>query len=205
MRRPRQVEHRHRSLPANSHLRNRREQATVGPIVIRQAGARPAGAIARRWHVEKFLSSLRRLSQIRRHRCRGCHTPARGTDPPSRLRPPPEIDQDEPKSRPSDQCATAASACLPTSRTGAKPSNDQRQRRGHLAGHPTALSRQLVFIDNESLPTGIAMPSAGQNSSPTAFTVSIQIAHLRPAHRTAAIQFADSLYLGNRCRPLRCW
>ena len=30
---------------------------------------------------------------------------------------------------------------------------------------------QLVFIDSESLPTGIVMPRAGQNSSPTACTV----------------------------------
>ena len=32
--------------------------------------------------------------------------------------------------------------------------------------------RQTVFIDNESLPTGIAMPSSGHSSSPTVRTVS---------------------------------
>ncbi len=33
-------------------------------------------------------------------------------------------------------------------------------------------SRHTVFIDSESLPTGIAMPNAGHNSLPTAWTVS---------------------------------
>ncbi len=31
---------------------------------------------------------------------------------------------------------------------------------------------QTVFMDSESLPTGTAMPSAGQSSSPTARTAS---------------------------------
>ncbi len=33
-------------------------------------------------------------------------------------------------------------------------------------------SSQVVFIDSESLPTGMLMPSAGHNSSATARTVS---------------------------------
>jgi hypothetical protein len=58
-------------------------------------------------------------------------------------------------------------------------------------------SRQAVFIDSESLPTGIAIPSAGQNSSPTALTVSYRSAS-SPGSPHAAIQFADSRTSLNR-------
>ena len=46
------------------------------------------------------------------------------------------------------------------------------------------------FIDSESLPTGIAMPSAGASSAPTAFTVSNRRASSSPCPQ-AAIQLAE--------------
>ena len=49
-----------------------------------------------------------------------------------------------------------------------------------------------VRIDKESLPTGIEMPSAGHNSSPTARTVANRAAS-SPGSPHAAIQLADSL------------
>ena len=41
-------------------------------------------------------------------------------------------------------------------------------------------SRQVVRIDMESLPTGMVMPSAGQNSMPTARTVSYRASSSAP-------------------------
>ncbi len=52
-------------------------------------------------------------------------------------------------------------------------------------------SRQAVFIDSESLPTGMAMPSSGQISMPTACTVSNRSAS-SPGSPQAAIQLADN-------------
>ncbi len=57
-----------------------------------------------------------------------------------------------------------------TSSTGAKAETISDTGEMTLRG-PSA-PFHAVFIDSESLPTGIAMPSAGQNSSPTACTVS---------------------------------
>ena len=47
-------------------------------------------------------------------------------------------------------------------------------------------------MDNESLPTGIEMPSAGQSSKPTAWTVAYRAAS-SPVSPQAAIQLAESL------------
>ena len=55
-----------------------------------------------------------------------------------------------------------------------------------------APSLHTVFIDSESLPTGMAMPSAGHSSSPTACTVAYSAAS-SPGSPQAAIQLADSL------------
>ena len=55
-----------------------------------------------------------------------------------------------------------------------------------------AASRQLVRMESESLPTGIAMPSAGHNASPRACTVSYRSASSAGSPQ-AAIQFAESL------------
>jgi hypothetical protein len=53
------------------------------------------------------------------------------------------------------------------------------------------LSLQAVRIDSESLPTGIAMPSAGHKSMATALTVSKSAAS-SPGYPAAAIQLAES-------------
>ena len=50
----------------------------------------------------------------------------------------------------------------------------------------------MVFIDKESLPTGMEIPSAGHNSIPTARTVANSRAS-SPGKPAAAIQLADSL------------
>jgi hypothetical protein len=61
-----------------------------------------------------------------------------------------------------------------------------------LLSAPLFASRQVVRIDIESLPTGIEMPSAGQSSMPTAFTVSKSVAS-SPGWPAAHIQLAESL------------
>ncbi len=58
-------------------------------------------------------------------------------------------------------------------------------------GSPVTASCQVVFIDRESLPTGIDTPSAGQSSIPTACTVSKSEAS-SPGCPAAHIQFAES-------------
>jgi hypothetical protein len=67
-------------------------------------------------------------------------------------------------------------------------------------GDTTALSvpsasRQVVFMDSESLPTGMAMRSAGHSSMPTARTAAYSAAS-SPGSPAAAIQLADSLMAG---------
>jgi hypothetical protein len=54
-----------------------------------------------------------------------------------------------------------------------------------------APSPHTVFIDRESLPTGMAIPNAGQSSSPTVLTVAYSAAS-SPGSPQAAIQFAES-------------
>ncbi len=61
-------------------------------------------------------------------------------------------------------------------------------------GETTSFPSQAVRIDRESLPTGIETPSAGQNSSATARTVSKSAAS-SPGWPAAAIQFAESFTL----------
>ena len=57
-----------------------------------------------------------------------------------------------------------------TSSTGA---NDETiSDTGETTLRSPSCAFHAVFIDSESLPTGIAMPSAGQSSSPTARTAS---------------------------------
>ncbi len=76
-----------------------------------------------------------------------------------------------------------------TSATGAKAETMSETGATTLRG-PLA-SRQSVLMDSESLPTGIAIPSAGHSSLPTAWTVSY-IAASSPGSPQAAIQLADS-------------
>ena len=52
-------------------------------------------------------------------------------------------------------------------------------------------SRHTVFIDSESLPTGMAMPNSGHSSMPIACTVSYRLPSW-PGSPAAAIQFALS-------------
>ena len=56
--------------------------------------------------------------------------------------------------------------------TGAKAETMSERGAVTAFASPLAASVHVVFIDMESLPTGIAMPSAGQSSMPTARTVS---------------------------------
>ena len=71
-----------------------------------------------------------------------------------------------------------------TSLTGAKAETIRE------TGARMRLSSHTVFIDRESLPTGMAIPSSGQTSMPTVFTVS-NSAPSWPGSPEAAIQFAD--------------
>ena len=59
-------------------------------------------------------------------------------------------------------------------------------------GAPSFVSpaRHALRIDKESLPTGMAMPSAGQSSSPTALTAA-KSATSSPGSPQAAIQLAE--------------
>ncbi len=59
------------------------------------------------------------------------------------------------------------------------------------SGAVTDLSSQAACMERESLPTGMLMPSAGQSSIPTAFTVSNKAAS-SPGCPHAAIQLADN-------------
>lgn len=67
---------------------------------------------------------------------------------------------------------------------------------GDTTSFATPCSSHFVFIDSESLPTGMPIPSAGHSSMPIAFTVSNSAAS-SPAVPHAAIQFADSFSLSS--------
>ncbi|MCY1352864.1 hypothetical protein D9M69_391880 [compost metagenome] len=77
-----------------------------------------------------------------------------------------------------------------TSVTGAKPVTISDS--GEVTDLSTPSSCQRVFMDMESLPTGMVMPSAGHSSMPTARTVSYRRAS-SPGWPAAAIQLAESL------------
>ncbi len=77
---------------------------------------------------------------------------------------------------------------LRTSATGANA--ETMSDTGATTDLRAAPSPHTVFIDSESLPTGIAMPSAGHSSSPTVRTVAYSAAS-SPGSPQAAIQFAD--------------
>ena len=79
---------------------------------------------------------------------------------------------------------------LPASVTGAKAVTTKDS--GEIMALSSPCSSHTVFIDKESLPTGIAIPNAGHNSIPTALTVSYNAAS-SPGWPQAAIQLADSL------------
>ncbi|MCY1525314.1 hypothetical protein D9M68_602900 [compost metagenome] len=74
--------------------------------------------------------------------------------------------------------------------TGAKPVTISDS--GEVTDLSTPSSCQRVFMDMESLPTGMVMPSAGHSSMPTARTVSYRRAS-SPGWPAAAIQLAESL------------
>ena len=77
-----------------------------------------------------------------------------------------------------------------TSSTRAK--DEITKESGAVTDFFSPFSSQVVFIDIESLPTGMVIPNAGQSSSPTAFTASYKPAS-SPPWPAADIQFADSL------------
>ena len=99
-----------------------------------------------------------------------------------------QVDQPQ-RSRAAHRAAAPASAC------GARRAPARTPRRSATPARPRSCARRprchAVFIDSESLPTGIAMPSAGHSSSPTARTVSYSAAS-SPGSPQAAIQLADS-------------
>ena len=74
--------------------------------------------------------------------------------------------------------------------TGAKPVTISDSGAVTLLSAPSSCQR--VFIDIESLPTGMVIPSSGHSSMPTALTVSNRRAS-SPGWPAAAIQLADSL------------
>ena len=78
---------------------------------------------------------------------------------------------------------------ISSTRANAVITND----RGAVTDLSSPLSScHCVFIDIESLPTGIVISNAGHNSSPTAFTASYKPAS-SPGCPAAAIQLADIL------------
>ncbi|MNQ92380.1 hypothetical protein D3C85_1078060 [compost metagenome] len=76
------------------------------------------------------------------------------------------------------------------SATGAKPVTISDSGEVTLFSAPSACQR--VFIDIESLPTGMQIPSSGHSCMPTALTVSYRRAS-SPGWPAADIQLADSL------------
>ena len=79
-----------------------------------------------------------------------------------------EVDQDEGRRpRVADEGRRECPPHVADRRTG----RDHHRERRVTACTPAA-SRQLVRMESESLPTGIAMPSAGHSASPRACTVS---------------------------------
>ena len=75
-----------------------------------------------------------------------------------------------------------------TSVTGAKAETISDTGANICLSPPSSL--QTVFIDSESLPTGMAIPSSGHSSIPTVRTVSNRFASC-PGSPAAAIQFAE--------------
>ena len=87
--------------------------------------------------------------------------------------------------------ASALSCGVSVLRTSATGANAVMTRlSGEVWVFVSPLSCQTDFIDSESLPTGIAMPSAGHSSRPMASTASNRRASSSPCPQ-AAIQFAD--------------
>jgi hypothetical protein len=110
-------------------------------------------------------------------------------DPPMRFLPAPRS-----SSRSSVSPAWVASSGVNVARTSVTGAKAETMRdRGAVTdfSSPEAGSRQVVRIDMESLPTGIATPSAGQSSMPTARTVSKSFAS-SPGWPAAHIQLAES-------------
>ena len=77
-----------------------------------------------------------------------------------------------------------------TSSQGAKAETTSDS--GDTTAFSSPCSSHVVRIDIESLPTGMPMPSLGQRSRATAFTVSKRAAS-SPGEPAAAIQLAESL------------
>ena len=90
-------------------------------------------------------------------------------------------------------CRSSGVSVAEASPTGANADTISDSGDDTTCSEPSAAAsaRQRVVIDNESLPTGIATPSAGQKSSATALTVSNSAAS-SPGWPQAAIQLADN-------------
>ena len=137
----------------------------------------------------KSLSGRRRHRHVRRRIAELRHTPAPAPNRPAGSSPRPRsisIRSVSPQS-----VRSCGVSVLRASVHRRKRRDDQRQRRGHLLFR-AAVVPTLVFIDSESLPTGMLMPSCGHSSMPTARTVSNSAAS-SPGWPAAAIQLADSL------------
>ena len=107
-------------------------------------------------------------------------------DPPSRLRPPPRSMS---SSVVSPRSVRSSGVKVPrTSRTGAKAVTIKE--RGAVTLRSSPFSSHTARSDIESLPTGTAMPRAGQSSIPTALTASWRPAS-SPGCPAAAIQLQE--------------
>ena len=169
-------------MTGEGHFDQRREHAAIGAVVIGEHQILRAQLVQRGGESREQL----RVVEIGRLAPSSPNTCARA-EPPRRFAP-------APRSTSSSTVAPrSVRSCgvqvLRTSRTGANAEmiNDTGATTDLRAGP----SPHAVFIDSESLPTGIAMPSAGQSSSPTACTVAYSAAS-SPGSPQAAIQLAES-------------
>ena len=147
------------------HLEQGRDEPAVGAVVVGEHEARRAQLRER--GREARAGRRRRRGRALRRRPARTPAPARSRRAGSRPRP----------------RSTSSSALGPRSRRAARASSSRARRvtgakavttseSGAVTLRRTPSSSHTVRIESESLPTGTAMPSAGQSSRPTARTAS---------------------------------
>ncbi len=158
------------------HLGQRGEQTAVGAVVIGQhQPLRFHVGLAHRRTAAARCGSFRSAgsSPSWPYACASA-------EPPSRLRP-------APRSISHSDVSPASVLQLRRQRTAhvtapvRTPKRSARQARRPSSQRPSSF--HTVFIDNESLPTGMAMPSAGHSSSPTVAHMSHTAPRPRPVRR----------------------
>ena len=140
------------------HLEQRHEEAAVAAIVI---GGSEAGGV-QLLHGREEAGQQRRIVEIGRRRRRARRRPARGAEPPRRFLP-------RPRSTSSSSVgpASARSSGVSARRTSVTGANAVTiSDSGAVTLRALSPASQTVRMDIESLPTGMAMPSAGQSSTP---------------------------------------